>query len=76
MYKLRNYQDNSVIAGIEILSSTKARRELLVLPTGAGKSIVIAKIVEQIKEPVIILQPSKELLEQNYDKFINVGGKA
>jgi DNA repair protein RadD len=76
MYKLRNYQDDSVITGIEILSSTKARRELLVLPTGAGKSIVIAKIVEQIKEPVIILQPSKELLEQNYDKFINVGGKA
>jgi DNA repair protein RadD len=76
MYKLRNYQDDSVITGVEILSSTKARRELLVLPTGAGKSIVIAKIVEQIKEPVIILQPSKELLEQNYDKFINVGGKA
>jgi DNA repair protein RadD len=76
MYKLRNYQDESVITGVEILSSTKARRELLVLPTGAGKSIVIAKIVEQIKEPVIILQPSKELLEQNYDKFINVGGKA
>jgi DNA repair protein RadD len=76
MYKLRDYQNSSVITGIEILSSTKARRELLVLPTGAGKSIVIAKIVEQIKEPVIILQPSKELLEQNYDKFINVGGKA
>ena len=76
MYKLRNYQDDSVIAGVEILKSTKARRELLVLPTGAGKSIVIAKIVEQIKEPVIILQPSKELLEQNYSKFINVGGKA
>lgn len=76
MYKLRNYQDDSVIAGVEILNSTKARRELLVLPTGAGKSIVIAKIVEQIKEPVIILQPSKELLEQNYSKFINVGGKA
>ena len=67
MYQLRNYQDQSVIAGIEILSSSKSRRELLVLPTGAGKSIVIAKIVEQIKEPVIILQPSKELLEQNYD---------
>lgn len=76
MYQLRNYQDKSVIVGIEILSSSKSRRELLVLPTGAGKSIVIAKIVEQIKEPVIILQPSKELLEQNYDKFIKVGGKA
>ena len=76
MYKLRNYQDDSVSVGVEILSSSKPRRELLVLPTGAGKSIVIAKIVDQINEPVIILQPSKELLEQNYDKFINVGGKA
>jgi DNA repair protein RadD len=76
MYKLRNYQDNSVNVGVEILSSSKPRRELLVLPTGAGKSIVIAKIVDQIKEPVIILQPSKELLEQNYNKFINVGGEA
>lgn len=76
MYKLRNYQDDSVNVGIEILTSSKPRRELLVLPTGAGKSIVIAKIVDQISEPVIILQPSKELLEQNYNKFINVGGKA
>jgi DNA repair protein RadD len=76
MYKLRNYQDDSVNVGVEILSSSKARRELLVLPTGAGKSIVIAKIVDQINEPVIILQPSKELLEQNYNKFINVGGEA
>lgn len=76
MYKLRNYQDDSVNVGVEILSSTKSRRELLVLPTGAGKSIVIAKIVDQINEPVIILQPSKELLEQNYNKFINVGGEA
>jgi DNA repair protein RadD len=76
MYKLRNYQDDSVTVGVEILSSPKPRRELLVLPTGAGKSIVIAKIVDQINEPVIILQPSKELLEQNYNKFINVGGKA
>lgn len=76
MYKLRNYQDDSVNVGVEILSSSKARRELLVLPTGAGKSIVIAKIVDQINEPVIIIQPSKELLEQNYNKFINVGGEA
>ena len=76
MYNLRNYQLDSVSVGLSILSSKTAKRELLVLPTGAGKSIIIAEIVKQLNEPVVILQPSKELLEQNYQKFINVGGKA
>jgi len=76
MYRLRDYQSKSVSEGLTILNNTKASRELIVLPTGAGKSIVIAEIVKQLNEPIVILQPSKELLEQNYQKFINVGGKA
>lgn len=76
MYKLRDYQSISVTKGLSVLNSEKAKRELLVLPTGAGKSIVIAEIVKQLNEPIVILQPSKELLEQNYQKFINVGGEA
>lgn len=76
MYKLRDYQDLSVRKGLGVLNSEKAKRELLVLPTGAGKSIVIAEIVKKLNEPIVILQPSKELLEQNYQKFINVGGEA
>jgi DNA repair protein RadD len=76
MYKLREYQQNSVDKGLDILQSSISRKELLVLPTGAGKSIVIAEIVKRLGEPVVVLQPSKELLEQNYQKFINVGGKA
>lgn len=76
MYKLRDYQNISVVKGLEVLNSEKVRRELLVLPTGAGKSIVIAEIVKQLGEPIVVLQPSKELLEQNHQKFINVGGEA
>lgn len=76
MYNLRDYQTKSIEKGLEILSGNSIKRELLVLPTGAGKSIIIAEIVKQLNEPVVILQPSKELLEQNYQKFINVGGKA
>lgn len=76
MYSLRNYQLDSISIGLNILSSKTAKRELLVLPTGAGKSIIIAEIVKRLNEPVVILQPSKELLEQNYEKFIKVGGKA
>lgn len=76
MYKLRDYQSESVAKGLELLNSSKSRRELLVLPTAAGKSIVIAEIAKQLDEPIVVLQPSKELLEQNYKKFIDVGGEA
>lgn len=76
MYKLRDYQSESVAKGLELLNSSKSRRELLVLPTAAGKSIVIAEIAKQLNEPIVVLQPSKELLEQNFKKFIDVGGEA
>lgn len=42
---------------------------IVVLPTGAGKSIVIAEIAARLDEHVLILQPSKEILEQNYQKL-------
>jgi len=43
---------------------------LCILPTGAGKSVVIANLVHTINEPVLILQPTKEILEQNLDKLL------
>lgn len=43
--------------------------ELVILPTGAGKSIVIANLAHKLNQPVLILQPSKEILEQNYEKL-------
>jgi DNA repair protein RadD len=46
------------------------------LPTGSGKSIVIAEIAKRINGTVLVLQPSKEILEQNYQKFISYGGSA
>lgn len=44
--------------------------DLVVLPTGAGKSVVIANLIEGMDEPILILQPSKEILEQNYSKLL------
>lgn len=43
---------------------------ILVLPTGSGKSVVIAGIAKKFHEPILILQPSKEILEQNYQKIL------
>jgi len=43
--------------------------DLCVLPTGSGKSIIIASLAKELNEPILILQPSKEILEQNYEKL-------
>jgi len=76
-FKLRDYQLDGVKACLEVLRSKKKNcKELVVAPTGAGKSIYIAETVKQIGEPILILQPSKELLSQNYQKFLKVEGKA
>lgn len=39
----------------------------------SGKSHIIAEIVRRLKAPVLVLQPSKEILEQNYEKLILAG---
>lgn len=74
--KLRDVQEEPVAIGVEFFKTPKMRPSIIVAPTAFGKSIVIAHIAKQINEKVLVLQPSKELLEQNYEKFINLGGKA
>jgi DNA repair protein RadD len=53
---------------------------VLELATGAGKSWIAAAIAKWITEntnkKVLVLQPSKELTEQNYSKWIATGEKA
>lgn len=49
---------------------------LIVAPTAFGKSIVIAKIAESIDDRTLVLQPGKELLEQNISKYRMLGGHA
>ena len=44
--------------------------DLLSLPTGSGKSIVIAEIANALNQDILILQPTKEILEQNKKKLM------
>lgn len=44
--------------------------DICVLPTGAGKSLVIADLAHKLNQPVLIVQPSKEILEQNLGKML------
>lgn len=70
MYTLRDYQKEAVRLGVENLIDF-GKPFILQLATGAGKSLVIADICHKLDEPVLILQPNKEILEQNYAKLIS-----
>lgn len=71
-YQLRDYQDEAVTIAVKKLKSTKTNKPFIIMAaTGAGKSLIIADICHRINEPILILQPSKEILEQNYAKLIS-----
>jgi DNA repair protein RadD len=79
--ELRKNQVEPVKKGIETLrlsleKKNKIPNSLIVGPTAFGKSIVIAHIANQLENKTIVLQPSKELLEQNYKKLLSLGGEA
>lgn len=77
MFKLRDYQEAPVSVGASYFKDkTKKHPTLLVLPTAAGKSILIAHIVNQLDAKTLVLQPSKELLRQNHSKYTTLGGGA
>ncbi|BEI23316.1 MULTISPECIES: DEAD/DEAH box helicase [Vibrio] len=72
MYTLRPYQADSVKAVIHYFRqhSTPA---VIVLPTGAGKSLVIAELARLAKGRVLVLAHVKELVEQNHAKYEGYG---
>lgn len=74
--QLRENQIEPVRIGIEFFQQKKAEPSIIVAPTAFGKSVLIAKIAESVKDNLLILQPSKELLEQNLTKYMALGGRA
>lgn len=72
MYQLRPYQQEAVDRGAQFLKSGTVNG-LMVLPTGSGKSLIIANIALLLDKPILIFQPSKEILEQNFQKFASYG---
>ena len=72
-YQLRDYQSRASAAAVNAFKSKTKKNSVLVLPTGAGKSLVIADIASKIESPLIVLQPSKEILKQNFAKIQSYG---
>lgn len=74
MYKLRDYQQKASDKAVAYFQDKANKRNtLLVLPTGSGKSLVIADIANRLDAPTLVFQPSKEILEQNYGKLCAYG---
>jgi len=68
MYKLRNYQQAAVNCAVQYFRK-KRDPAVIVLPTGAGKSLVIAEMAKIAKGRVLVLAHVKELVEQNHLKY-------
>lgn len=68
MYKLRPYQQEAVDGVINYFKKTRAPA-VIVLPTGAGKSLVIAELARIARGRVLVLAHVKELVEQNHAKY-------
>ena len=69
-YKPRYYQEKASDIGAEhLLDKRKKYNYLISLPTGSGKSIVISEIAKKLDKPLIVFQPNKEILEQNFKKY-------
>lgn len=78
-HKLRDYQQGAVDTTIAHLKKAKTSC-VLELATGAGKSLIIAELAHWLKKvsgkKILCLQPSKELVQQNYDKYLAIGERA
>jgi DNA repair protein RadD len=74
-YTLRPYQKEAVEATLCHFRRSKDPA-VIVLPTGSGKSLVIAELAKIARGRVLILAHVKELVEQNHDKYCAYGFEA
>jgi len=75
VYQLREYQKKAVENTVQYFKKKRAPA-VIVLPTGAGKSLVIAELARLAKGRVLVLAHVKELVEQNYEKYTSYGFSA
>lgn len=71
-FKLRPYQREAVDATIRHFRQSD-ESAVIVLPTGAGKSLVIAELARLARRRILVLTHVKELVEQNHAKYQSYG---
>lgn len=76
IFEPRSYQKDAISSAIDFFHSSSDENGIQVLPTGSGKSVVIANIAKNLTGKTAVFQPSKEILEQNYAKYCSYGFRA
>ncbi|MFI3247430.1 MAG: DEAD/DEAH box helicase family protein, partial [Ferrimonas sp.] len=71
-YTLRPYQQQAVDAVLQHFRQQRTPA-VVVLPTGAGKSLVIAELARLARGRVLVLTHVQELVAQNQEKFASYG---
>jgi len=71
-FKLRPYQKEAVDATLRHFRQSD-ESAVIVLPTGAGKSLVIAELARLARRRILVLTHVKELVEQNHAKYESYG---
>ncbi|WP_415887898.1 DEAD/DEAH box helicase [Neptuniibacter sp. QD37_6] len=71
-FSLRAYQQEAVDATLQHFRKTDDPA-VIVLPTGAGKSLVIAELARLARKKIMVLAHVKELVEQNHAKYESYG---
>jgi DNA repair protein RadD len=74
MITLRPNQSEPIRKATEFFNKKSPAPSLIVLSTAWGKSILTAFTAKETEGKLLVLQPSKELLEQNYKKYISLCG--
>lgn len=68
MIELRDYQKEAVEAVISALNEG-VNRQVLALPTGSGKTILMAAIAKHFNKKTLLIAHREELIQQAVDKF-------
>lgn len=77
MYEARWYQDEAEYAIIEYFLKGNKGNPVAALPTGTGKSLIIARFIRKVlgwypNQRIMMLTHVKELIEQNAGKLVDV----
>ncbi|WP_150910380.1 DEAD/DEAH box helicase [Marinobacter halotolerans] len=72
VFTLRPYQQEAVDATLSHFRKSE-ESAVIVLPTGAGKSLVIAELARLARRRILVLTHVKELVEQNHAKYESYG---
>ena len=76
-FQPRPYQQEAIDRAVDFFHDKKKKHNAIeILPTGSGKSVVIANIASGLPGKTVVFQPSKEILQQNFNKFLSYGYRA